>query len=396
MTSTATIIHATSKFQTPGPGAYMPPSSFGNESPRYSIANRYKDKKNTTDGSYQAIPSTIGTGPKWTLGVKHKEFGPMKTPGPLYAPPAFGSDSPKISFHQKRYEKKVESTPGPLTYEDPTLKTSPRYTMRQRVYPKNDGESCSPGPGKYHPDYEYVLPSARRTTIQNRTYDRKIEPTPGPYDVPNDYKPRGISFHQKGYEPKPDITPGPGKYVTEKQFGSDSRKCAIRPRIFQKEYHNDAPYQKIPETFGTGPKQSFRIRPKDRNYEITPGPLYAPPAFGSDMPKISMHMRPEEKNTQKTPGPYSYKLDDTSRKYTIQSRAFPPNEGKIDGPGPGKYSPDYDYVLPSPQKPSIHVKIPDKKPEYQGSGFIAAPPLPEGPKFTIGLRDPMGVIPGSG
>ena len=397
MTSTATIIHATSSaLQTPGPGAYMPPSSFGNDSPRYSIKNRYKDKKTESNGSYQAIPSSVGAGPKWTLGVKHKEFEAMKTPGPLYMPPAFGSDSPKISFHQRRYEKKQESTPGPLTYEDPTLKTSPRYTMQHRAYPKNEGESCSPGPGKYHPDYDSVLPSARRTTIKGRTIDRKVEVTPGPYDVPSDYKPRGISFHGKGYTPKPDITPGPGKYSTEHQLGSDARKCAIRPRIFQKEQHIDAPYQKLPETFGTGPKQSFRIKPTEKNTESTPGPLYAPPPFGSDMPKVSMHFKPSDSKKETTPGPYYYNVDNSSRKFTIKSRAYPPDEGKIDGPGPGKYAPDYDFVLPSSMKPSIHGKLPDKKPQYQGSGFIAAPPLPEGPKFTIGRKDPLGVIPGCG
>ena len=395
MTSTSTIIHATSSAtKTPGPGAYMPPSTFGSQSPRYSIGNKYKAKTNVTDGSYQALPSTIGTGPKYSLGLRHKQFDQMQTPGPLWAPPAFGSDSPRIAFHHKETSRKVESTPGPLTFEDPTLKTSPKFSIKSRVFPKNDGESSSPGPGKYGPDYNAVLPSARRVTIKGRTEQKQGTSTPGPYSIPNDFKPKGISFHCKGYEPKQDQTPGP-KYLVETNIGTDAPKYSIRPRLFTKEYYNTAPYQKLPETFGSGPKQSFRSRPKDRDFEITPGPLYAPPPFGSDSPKLSMHMRPSDKKKESSPGPNYMPPNETGRKITIGSRAFPPNEGKVDGPGPGKYVPDYDAVLPSPPKQSIHTQISPRKKEYEGSGFIAAPPLPEGPKYTIGRKDGTTVIPGS-
>lgn len=394
MTSTVTIIHATSSAtKTPGPGAYMPPSSFGNESPRYSIKNRYPQKQYNTDGSYQAYPSTIGTGRKYSFGVRPKDLEKPVTPGPSYVPPAFGSDGQKSSFHAKQHSRKVESSPGPLTYEDATRSQSPRYSMKARQFPKNDGESCSPGPGKYLPDYDKVLPGTRKTAFTSRHPDPKRESTPGPYYVPYPNDAKQTSFHRKRYEPKPDQTPGP-KYDVQKSIGSDARKNSIHLRIEQKQSLNTAPYQKVPDLFGNAPKYSFSIRPKNREIVTSPGPNYVPPAFGSDAHKSAFHSKAVERKNETSPGPYTIPDESNGRKYSMKGRNFIKNEGSISGPGPGKYLPNFDPTLPASPKTSIRMRLDSNKKPQQGPGYYLLPE-PSGPKITIGVKDGTTILPGS-
>ena len=394
MTSTATIIHATSSAtKTPGPGAYMPPSMFGNESPKYTIKNRYKDRPNTTDGSFQNIPSTIGTGHKYSFGVRPKDSNKFVPPGPSYIPPAFGTDAHKSSFHSRGYEKKQESTPGPVAFDDPTRKQSPRYTMRPRIFMK-DNDNCSPGPGKYNPDYDKVLPGTRKSTITSRHPGPKAEVTPGPYDVPLSPDLRPISFHRRHADPKRDDTPGPGKYNTDRGFGTDARKSAIHLRLEEKRFVNQAPYEKIPELFGnSGRKWSLSGRPKERNTESTPGPSYMPPAFGSDTTKVSFHGKGYEPKRAQSPGPYMVPIEPGGRKYSIKGRNYAP-DAKNNGPGPGKYNPNYDVTLPSSPKTGIRVKLQEPKPKAS-PGYYMLPPF-SGPKITIGVRDNTIILPGVG
>ncbi|EAX93870.1 hypothetical protein TVAG_439730 [Trichomonas vaginalis G3] len=398
MTSTATIIHATSTaLQTPGPGAYVPPSTFGNESPKYTIRHRLKNKENVTGIPYQAIPSEFGTGHKYTFGIRPKEKEREQSPGPNYVPPQFGSDAPKTTWHPRTVSKEMaQSTPGPLTYDDPTKKSSPKFTMKARKFTRDEGVIDSPGPAAYMPNYSVVLPSARRNTIHSRSPDPKNKfVTPGPYDVKDLDKPHGISFHFKHKEPKFDQTPGP-KYHTERQTGADAPKLTIRPRYATKENILAAPYQKYPEIFGTGsPKRSFGIRPAESKKETTPGPNYMPPEFGSQSPRISFHYKPQEPKAKATsPGPNYLPTDTSEKRYTIKGRNFTPDEGKISGPGPGKYMPNYDLTLSSIPKMSIHGQITSSRKQEQTPEPLGPFPNDTGPKYTIGRKDYLSVIPG--
>lgn len=397
--STATVIYVLpDALKTPGPQAYLPSSKFGNESPKWTIRNRIKTKENAQGGiGYQAIPSDMGTGHKYSFGIRPKDRALESSPGPSYVPPAFGHDAPKTTWHQRTMSKDLPpSTPGPLTYDDPTKKSSPKFTMKGRKFQRDEGIVDSPGPAAYMPNYSVVLPSARRNQIGSRSPEPKNKfQTPGPYDVKDLDKPRAISFHFKHREPKFDETPGPSKYHTERPTGADAPKLTIRPRCTTKEKVNAIPYQKIPDSFGTGPKRSFGIRPSERQIESSPGPNYMPPEFGSNSPRISFHYKPQEPKAKATsPGPNYLPADNTGRKYTIKGRNFKKDEGVISGPGPGKYNPNYDLTLASVPKMSIRGRIDSSRKEEQTPGPMGPAPPDTGRKITIGVKDRLSVIPG--
>lgn len=398
MTSTATVIVCTSKFQTPGPGSYMPPSYFGNESPKYTIKNQFPEKKKVLGPGYNDMPNSIGKGPKYSFGNRRKEPDGPSSPGPSYIPPAFGSNSVKISFHGRSEESIKSQTPGPGHYIDPKLFSGDlggrKYSIRGRIFAPESNDS-SPGPGGYNPDYSKVLPSARKASLGSRLPERKIESTPGPYDIPSCLSPRNISFHLKHREPKYDQTPGPAAYSPRRALGEDAPKFTIRPRCDINKRIPAIPYQKLPDITGNeGRKIAFSSRPEDPKIQASPGPSYVPPAFGSDAPKMVFKGRGYESKKQTTPGPSYIPSPDNKKGITIRGRNFAPDEGKVVSPGPGCYNPDYSVVLPSPRMTTWQKPQESKKKVVPSPGPYYIKPQDTGPKFTIGRRDPHGVLPG--
>jgi hypothetical protein len=77
----------------------------------------------------------------------------------------------------------------------------------------------------------------------------------------------------------------------------------------------------------------------------------------------------------------------------MKARQFPPGEsGKPDGPGPGKYLPNYSD---KPGMRSIHGKVSDPKdkeakPQYVDIGSTFG----NGPKWTIGRKETLNLGPG--
>lgn len=402
MTSTETIIHLSSKQQqAPSPADYTIPTKFGLESPRYTIRPRPEMKTQGNRAGYDYNPNTIGTGRKVPIGVRPKEREKEVTPGPSYMPPAFGQDTPRVALHGKMVNNErgfgVES-PGPGKYDTNTTSRSPRWVIGHRQF--EQGKIFGPGPGKYNPDYDRVMSSAPKTGIRVKTAGAKQQITPGPYDVPHQLDTHGSVFHRRAKElTSKDNFPGPGKYSIPEKFGQESPRYTIRPRNEEKQNVIGAPYQKLPDITGnTSPKYSFSIRPKDRDIQATPGPNYSPPPFAHDSIRYSFPHKSTTKVQSSGPGPGKYNTRDeslTGPKYTMKARKFNENEGKVLGPGPGKYLPDYEKVLPSPPKTGIRVKTDGEKPAPQTPGYIAAPPVPSGPKFTIGVKDPNGIAPGS-
>lgn len=399
MTSTATIIYRTGRDQTPGPGAYFPPSDFGS-APQWTIKHKYPSKLNCNRAGYEALPSSIGTGPKYSLSSRPKERAVTATPGPNYMPPKLGSEAPASALHQKMVDRsEVPPGPGVGKYNTRPDTGGPKYSMKSRKFAPDDGKIDGPGAGKYLPDYEKTMRNGPKTGIGIKPKERKEQPTPGPgqYHISRDPPQRGAAMHIRHRELKQDNFPGPGKYKTERQLGDDVPKYSLRSRIDVKQEVIRAPYQKLPECFGDAPKWSLSIRPKDRAMFVTPGPNYMPPKLGEEAPASALHQKMVDRS-ELAPGPgagkYNTRPENGGPQYTMKSRKWAPDEGKIDGPGAGKYLPDYSKVMPMEAKRTILEKFKEKKKE-PGPGYVDLGSTLHGPKYTIGRKEPLGVLPGS-
>ena len=401
MTSTATVIRIVGNYKgTPGPGAYMPPSDFG-KAPAYTIKHKYPDRTQGNKAGYENLPNTVGTGPKYSLSIRPKDRNYNNTPGPNYMPPAFGKEAEAHAFHIKpRDPGDGIVSPGPGKYNTSKGLSGPKYTLKARKF-IDEEVSVGPGAGKYLPDYDKVMPSRPKTGIGIKHKEPKRSATPGPgqYTINRDPPNTPASMHIKRKELNKDNFQTTGKYDTSVPLGTRAPKYSIRTKNDIPEKPIAAPYQKIPEKFGKDcPKYSLASRHKELAKTPTPGPSYMPPPFGSDAPKYScVSRRPETRNADYQPGPgagkYNTRPKTTGPAYTIKSRKYPQNDGIIDGPGGGKYMPDYDKVLPSRPKTSI-LERHDPKPKGPLPGYVDLGTTMQGPKWTIGRKEELAITPG--
>ncbi|OHT04541.1 hypothetical protein TRFO_27994 [Tritrichomonas foetus] len=399
MTSTATIIHLTSKDQkSPSPADYSIPAKIGHDSPRFTIKNRIFSKVEGNRAGYDYAPNTIGTGLKKSLSSRPKDLTKEVTPGPSYMPPPFGQDSPRVALHMKSTEKRTlgMDSPGPGKYDTNTISSSPKWTLNHRKF-IDEGKVVSPGPGKYNPEFDKVLPNAPKTGIRPRVGEPKQLVTPGPYDVPHQLDTRSSVFHRRAKDLARDNFPGPGKYDINSKFGHESPRFTVRPKCEIPEKVTAAPYQKLPDMTGReAPKYSLSSRHRSLSTEATPGPNYQPPPFAQGSIKHALSSKYDQKVTNPGPGPGKYDTRgdiSSGPRFTMKARQFTRDEGKIDGPGPGKYAPDYEKILPSAPKTNIRVRTAERS-IMETPGFVGAPPSETGPKFTIGRKDEHGVAPG--
>jgi len=391
MTSSSTIIHCTGREgENPGPASYDSVTFFGKESPRYTIGHKPEMKNDINTAPYYFNSSTIGHGPKYSLGQRISQKDQIQTPGPLFTPPPFGSESPKPSFHFKSsYSPKKDIAPGP-SFVPPLMNSSPRFSMKARVFPPDEAENSSPGPAAFAPDYKKVLPNVPQLSINHRYNKRSLDSSPGPgdYSIPTGLSTKSTSFHGKPRETQSEITPGPGAYDTNSRSLVSSPRYSIRVKTESKKDVLAAPYQKIPDYFGKeSPKYSFSSRPKEKSKEQSPGPSYMPPQFGNNSPRYSFSHRAKVKDLSSTPGPsFCPQFNQGTKGVTIKSRKFMPDETKAESPGPAAYSPQYDNVLSSSPKVSIKNRPEKRELQAEGLGYVALPPSDSGPKYTIGSR----------
>ena len=398
MTSTATILRVTEKDFVPGPDKYKVPEDFGNNSHKYTIGHRYPSKETRGPG-YENIGTTIGQAPRYSLSSRHEPGKKFVPPGPNYVPPQFGSDAPASTFHMRlntSHENVV--SPGPGKYDTSTKGGGRHWTMKARKF-IDDAAPIGPGPGGYHPDYDAVLPSARKTQIGNVIHRKDETPGPGPgkYEVDRTLANHPASFHLRIEEKRRDWVPGPGKYEPEKHYTRDSPQYSLRSRIYAPEFTNKAGYENIPSSIGTGLKYSLSSRHAELAKPVTPGPNYMPPAFGSDAIKCSLSSRRAERRPPPGPGPGQYKIEapNDAKKWTMKARNFPP-DAKNDGPGVGKYMPNYERVLPSPRRNQILERFSEKKNQSTPGYYDIGSTIGSGPKITIGVKEKLRVTPGVG
>lgn len=174
----------------PGPGRYEPEKYNGGRqsSPSYSLRSRIDIPDRSARAPYQKIPDEMGNnGPKYSLTSRRDVKAREVPPGPNYMPPPFGSDARKYSLASSRRDRRRDPSkepPGPGQYDINGGRTNDgrKYSMKGRNFFPEEGKSSSPGPA-YLPDYNNVLPSARKITIRDRVPDPKAKVGPGYYDI---------------------------------------------------------------------------------------------------------------------------------------------------------------------------------------------------------------------
>jgi hypothetical protein len=208
-------------------------------------------------------------------------------------------------------------------------------------------------------------------------------------------------MHVKHRELKFDDIPGPGQFNLRQTPGSDAPAYSFKGRIDSQKKRPDPPYQKIPDHFGVeGQKWSFGARPKTRDYVGAPGPNYLPPPFGTDGKKWTVQTSRDREvgHGKQTAGPgagkYNVRPQTAGPRWSMKGRDFPPDFGKADGPGPGKYWPDYRRVLPGEgQGRLILERFKDKKVQ-ETPGYHDVGTVDTGPKWTIPPREVLRIVPG--
>ena len=98
--------------QNPGPAEFNVRTKPGDDTPQWTIKNRYPDKIESNDADYVNLPSTLGDVPPITLHSRPQDKPLADTPGPSYIPPTIGSDAPKVSMTSRRDDTKYNDNPG--------------------------------------------------------------------------------------------------------------------------------------------------------------------------------------------------------------------------------------------------------------------------------------------
>ncbi|KAH0795980.1 hypothetical protein GPJ56_000048 [Histomonas meleagridis] len=195
--------------QTPGPAYYNVKRKFKKQCPAIKIKGRHFEKQDVNKAPYYNIPSSFGKVAKIGMHTRTEIKPGFQPPGPSYIPPPFGSDARKISMTptvtKKRYQiprnssmtkaeiAKIEAeessrvpngTPGPgpgaYSTRDHTFDANgKRGCSIIGHHDFNFDQTCSPGPGRYAPRYDAVLPQAPKVKFHNRPKEREKEPGVG-------------------------------------------------------------------------------------------------------------------------------------------------------------------------------------------------------------------------
>ena len=91
---------------TPGPGAYSIPSTFGS-GPKYSIKKVYPEKPIETTAGPELPQDSSNDSPRFTIGASLPIKSETDSPGPSYIPPPMGQSSFKIKYPQRGDKRKL-------------------------------------------------------------------------------------------------------------------------------------------------------------------------------------------------------------------------------------------------------------------------------------------------
>ena len=166
-----------------GPAGFNTRYRMGDDTPKWTIKNRYSQNVETLDPALVNLPSTVGEGPKHSLSGRPTERISTDTPGPNYIPPQIGHDAPKASLAGRTGTDKYNTNPGPGTYNIGSGRSGPSYTLKGRteIRASHDG----PGPAAYYPDYTVTKKSSRKSTMHIRPKDPQPRDSVGYYKLPS-------------------------------------------------------------------------------------------------------------------------------------------------------------------------------------------------------------------
>lgn len=229
------------KTKIPGPGAYTPPSDFGNKlgkprmpgksesnpkGERCTMPGRKMDKptsnsENPAPGSYsvRAFEGRIGDGPSFSAAGKkcEKTDAIQCLPGCGDAQASGGPHHPMCPLNVG--SQALRRDPGPGEYDaiasEVTGDRQPRccFGTAGAAPPANPTQTAGPGPGTYEAPGTYS--ETPRFTMKARPRQPKVEETPGPgshgghYSTLGDYRP-AQQRPAPGTAPR---TPEPGPVV---------------------------------------------------------------------------------------------------------------------------------------------------------------------------------------
>jgi hypothetical protein len=384
---------------SPGPSEYSIRSRMG-DAPKWTMKGRYAETERPNTAPYRDIGTTVGSGPKIALSSRHRELPGLDTPGPSYVPRRLGEDAQKNSLHARvSHARDLRlDNPGPGTYDySPRFATdSQKYTLKSRV--GIPAESVSPGPAAYSPDYRKTKAAAPSATLHIRPEQRQGEATPGPsdYSISRDMTGQRSTMHIRPRGVSVDNVPGPGAYTPTSANKRRNPSYTLKSRQETTEHPNTAPYRDIGSTVGEGPKIALSSRHRELSGMNTPGPGYVPPSLGSDGQKNSLHVRVSGSRDPRAdnPGPgaydYSPRFATDSQKYTLKSRVGIPAESV--SPGPAAYSPDYRKTKTAAPSATLHIR-PAARRLDETPGYVDLPSTLGGPKWVIGGRDTLDVMP---
>lgn len=334
----------------PGPGTYEPDiKPTRKRSPEYSIPGK---SNHTPSSSVGGTPSQLGpgfyklkehfgkSGIKYSIRPGNPPSRQAYGPGPGFYNLNESVITEKVkSFKMIQSSKsvqKIDPTPAPGQYKvDKSFgQDAPKYSIQ----PKSKSRlEISPGPGKYDPDAEKLMPKSAAWKFSPTRHSREssrnaFTPGPGYYKTQEHFGKHGpkLSISGKTSSRNPDQVPGPGYY---------------QPNL--------TVVKELPKRTALAKSSRAEVVPKEARHVPGPGHYDSPIKFGKDAPKVSIHERIKAQSRNLVPGPADYKPHDTvirlsSPKYKMGERRtnFIRRDDQV--PGPGTYDQRSKLGLESP------------------------------------------------
>jgi hypothetical protein len=193
---------------SPGPAYYHVSRRFKKRSPVILMKGRHDLPPDRIDAPYYNFPSLIGKVTKVGLHGRAEVRPHWEPPGPNYMPPKFGSDAHKIAIAPPSVgggttrgagggkegqagaatslgrRRNPDETPGPgpaaSMLREHSFDADGRvgYTIKG-FHDFNYDNTISPGPGKYMPRFQAVLPAAPKIAFHDRPKQKDPQSTPG-------------------------------------------------------------------------------------------------------------------------------------------------------------------------------------------------------------------------
>jgi hypothetical protein len=388
------LVTSSGQHRSPGPAAYLTRRDPIADVPKITLHGRTSIPADHIDAPYRVLPTSIGSGRKFTLKGRTEE-SIEGFPAGTYIPPPIGSSARSATFHQRLEGVKGDEVPGPGHYQvmQPPGKSARKATLHGVTDRSPPVLAGSPGPA-----YMVGIPASAsgmpKWSIGRRWESGRDEGTPGPgaYEDRQRFQPalNGATFHGRVEVPEHARSPGPAAYDIQKSIIAQTPRIPMHGRCGTQGEVNQAPYRDVRKPLG-GLKYSMRSR-HNQEGETTPSPGYIPPPIGHDARKSQIAPRLERGHDEEVPGPGKYdplkplgKGAPTATFHGVSDRG--PKSLGDRSPGPAEY---LTWGEPGQRSPRYTLKgakfepEPDASPPYRDLGSTLAKP-----QITLHGRAPL-------